>query len=604
MSGQSSKNEGPGSAAFGRLRHPHSGSSNGRVVPAAYPPPVDSQKEFVKRGLDSEDELIEVGVAIVGGGTAGLACANRLLQLLGDDPETMERLGEVPVAVIEKAKTCGGHNLSGAVMRPGPLQELFPELTREQWRQEGFAFGEVKKESVYVLPSAKTKIRIPPPPPQHNHGNEVISVSALARYQQRVAEEAGAYILTETAATQLIVEDGRVVGVRSGDKGRGKDGEPLSNFEPGTDIKAQATVLAEGCWGHITGAAIKEFDLAAGREPQVWELGVKEVWKVTKPLDRVIHTLAGWPLKISAKYGQIGGSWIYPMKNEKTGEDLVSIGFIIDLDYADATTSAHDLLQEIKTHPLFKGILEGGERVAWGAKALPAGGYWAMPKLSMPGALLVGDAAGIMNLASLKGVHYAIKSGMLAAESIYAALKRGDSSLESYEQVVEDSIIGKDLWEQRNTRQPFQKGLIRGGPLVNLMIATKGRFPGGRWALHRNDAKPMFIGKTKDSYPKPDGKYTFDKLSSVFITGNATRDDAPNHIRVQKHVPREVAETWRWMCPAGVYEIPEDGEGGNESGVVDVIVNYTNCVQCGAITAKGGRLTTPEGGDGPLYQIL
>jgi electron-transferring-flavoprotein dehydrogenase len=579
----------------------HNGSHNGRVVPAAYPPPVDSQKEFVKRGLDPEDELIEVGVAIVGGGTAGLACANRLLQLLGDDPETMERLGEVPVAVVEKAKTCGGHNLSGAVMRPGPLQELFPELTREQWRQEGFAFGEVKKESVYILPSSRTKIRIPPPPPQHNHGNEVVSVSALARYQQRVAEEAGAYILTETAATQLIVEDGRVVGVRSGDKGRGKDGEPLGNFEPGTDIKAQATVLAEGCWGHITGAAIREFDLAAGREPQVWELGVKEVWKVAKPLDRVIHTLAGWPLKISAKYGQIGGSWIYPMKNEKTGEDLVSIGFIIDLDYADATTSAHDLLQEIKTHPLFKGILEGGERVAWGAKALPAGGYWAMPKLSMPGAVLVGDAAGIMNLASLKGVHYAIKSGMLAAESIYAALKRGESSFENYEQVVENSIIGKDMWEQRNTRQPFQKGLIRGGPLVNLMIATKGRFPGGRWSLHRNDAKPMFIGNTKDSYPKPDGKYTFDKLSSVFITGNATRDDAPNHIRVQRHVPREVAETWRWMCPAGVYEIPEDAP---EHGLVDVTVNYTNCVQCGAITAKGGRLTTPEGGDGPLYQIL
>jgi electron-transferring-flavoprotein dehydrogenase len=583
----------------------HNGSHNGRVVPAAYPPPVDSQKEFVKRGLDAEDELIEVGVAIVGGGTAGLACANRLLQLLGDDPETMERLGEVPVAVIEKAKTCGGHNLSGAVMRPGPLQELFPELTREQWREEGFAFGEVKKESVYILPNSKTKLRIPPPPPQHNHGNEVISVSAMARYQQRVAEEAGAYILTETAATQLIVEDGRVVGVRSGDKGRGREGEELGNFEPGTDIKAQATVLAEGCWGHVTGAAIKEFDLAEGREPQVWELGVKEVWKVTKPLDRVIHTLAGWPLKISAKYGQIGGSWIYPMKNEKTGEDLVSIGFIIDLDYADATTSAHDLLQEIKLHPLFKGILEGGERVAWGAKALPAGGYWAMPKLSMPGAVLVGDAAGIMNLASLKGVHYAIKSGMLAAESIYAALKRGESSFENYECVVEDSIIGKDMWEQRNTRQPFQKGLIKGGPLVNLMIATKGRFPGGRWALHRNDAKPMFIGKTKDGYPKPDGKYTFDKLSSVFITGNATRDDAPNHIRLQKRVPREVAETWRWMCPAGVYEIPDDaGEGGEESGMVDVIVNYTNCVQCGAITAKGGRLTTPEGGDGPLYQIL
>src|SRR5881398_4274399 len=201
------------------------GPSNGRVVPAAFPPPVDSQKEFIKREVDSEDERIEVGVAIVGGGTAGLACANRLLQLLGDDPETMERLGEVPVAVIEKAKTCGGHNLSGAVMRPGPLQELFPEMTREDWRKERFAFGEVTKESVYMLTSAKTKVRVPIPfvPNFKNHGNEVVSVSALARYQQRQAEEGGAYVLTETSATQLLVEDGQVKGVRTGDKGRGKD---------------------------------------------------------------------------------------------------------------------------------------------------------------------------------------------------------------------------------------------------------------------------------------------------------------------------------------------------------------------------------------------
>jgi electron-transferring-flavoprotein dehydrogenase len=575
-------------------------SRNGKVVPADFPPPVDSPKEFVKRELDGEDDRIEVGVAIVGGGTAGLACANRLLQLLADDEALLERLGEVPVAIIEKAKTCGGHNLSGAVMRPGPLQELFPEMTRQQWREQGFAFGEVTKEAIYLLPNGKTKIRIPPPPPQKNHGNEVISVSAMCRYMQQQAEDAGAYVLTETSASQVIVEDGAVKGVRSGDKGRGKDGEPLGNFEPGTDVAAQATVFAEGCWGHLTGAAIREFDLGENREPQVWELGVKEVWKVPKPLDRVIHTIAGWPLKISAKYHQIGGSWMYPMKDEKTGEHLVSIGFVLDLDYADATSSAHDFLQEFKTHPMVRKILEGGERVGWGAKALPAGGYWAMPKLTMPGALIVGDAGGMVNLASLKGVHYAIKSGMLAAEQIYASLKGGSSDFSAYEQAVEESIIGKDLWQQRNTRQPFQMGLIKGGPIINLMIATKGRFPGGRWKLHRNDAQPMFVGKTADSYPKPDGKYTFDKLSSVFITGNATRDDAPNHIRVQKDVPREIAETWKWMCPAGVYEIPEDAP---EHGDVDVIVNYTNCVQCGAITAKGGRLTPPEGGDGPLYQI-
>jgi electron-transferring-flavoprotein dehydrogenase len=576
-------------------------ASNGKGphAPSEFPPPVDPVKEFIKRGLDDEDERIDVGVAIVGGGTAGLACANRLLQLLGDDEALMERLGEVPVAVIEKAKTCGGHNLSGAVMRPGPLQELFPEMSREDWRQERFAFGEVTKEAVYMLPTGKTKLRIPPPPPFRNHGNEVVSVAAMARYQARMAEEGGAYILTETSASQLIVEDGEVVGVRSGDKGRGKDGEPLGNFEPGTDIKAEVTVLAEGCWGHLTGAAIKEFELADGREPQVWELGVKEVWKVPKPLDRIIHTIGPWPLKLSAKYGQIGGTWLYPMKDEKTGDDLVSIGFVVDLEYADATTSAHDLLQQFKLHPLVRGILEGGERVAWGAKALPGGGYWSMPKLSMPGALLVGDSAGMVDTVALKGVHHCIKSGKLAAEAIYNSLKNAES-LESYEQAVEDSSIGQELYQVRNTRQPFQRGFIRGGPLVNLAIATKGKLPSGRLPWHKNDQKPLFIGDTAKGYPKPDGKYTFDKLSSVYISGNATRDDAPNHIRIHRHVPREIAEGWRWMCPAGVYEIPEDAP---ESGPVDVTVNYTNCVQCGAITAKGGRLTPPEGGDGPLYQI-
>jgi electron-transferring-flavoprotein dehydrogenase len=568
------------------------------AVPAAYPPPVDSPGEFVKLGLDPEDEIIEVGVLVIGGGTAGLSCANRLLQLLASDEATLERLGEVPVAVVEKAKTCGGHNLSGAVMRPGPLQELYPDMSREDWRKEGFAFGEVTKEAVYMMPTGKTKIRIPTPPPFKNHGNEVVSVSAMARFQQRLAEEAGAYVLTETSATQLILEDGRVVGVRSGDKGRGKDGEPLGNFEPGTDIKAQFVVLAEGCWGSLTGAAIREFDLGDNREPQVWELGVKEVWKVPKPLDRVIHTIGPWPVKLSARYGQVGGTWIYPMKDEKSGDDLVSIGFVIDLEYADATTSAHDLLQKFKLHPLVRKILEGGERVGWGAKALPGGGYWSMPKLTMPGALICGDAAGMVDTVALKGVHHSVQSGKLAGEVIYDALRSGSTSLEPYEAAIEGSSVGKELYEVRNGRQPFQHGFVKGAPLVNLAIATKGKLPPGRLPWHRNDEKPMFIGNTKDGYPKPDGKYTFDKLSSVFISGNSTRDDAPNHIRVQKEVPREVAETWAWMCPAGVYEIPEDAPA---EGPVDVIVNYTNCVQCGAITAKGGRLTTPEGGDGPLY---
>ncbi len=577
-------------------------SSHGTAAPIDYPPPVDVVGEFVKHGLDGEDERIDVGVAIVGGGTAGLACANRLLQLLADDEELTERLGEVPVAVIEKAKTCGGHNLSGAVMRPEPLLELFPDLSREDWRKERFAFGEVTKESVYLLPTAKHKLSVPIPfvPNFKNHGNEVISVSALARYQQAQAEEGGAYVLTETSATQLIVEDGTVVGVRSGDKGRGKDGQELSNFEPGTDIKAEVTVLAEGCWGHLTGAAIKEFGLAEGREPQVWELGVKEVWKVAKPLDRVIHTFVQpWPLKMSPKYGQLGGTWIYPMKDEKTGDDLVSIGFVVDLNYKDATTSAHDLLQTFKLHPLVRGILEGGERVAWGAKALPGGGYWSMPKLSMPGAVLVGDSGGMVDTAALKGVHHCIKSGILAAEAIYKSLK-GEAKLDSYEQAIDESTVGRELYQVRNTRQAFQKGFIKGSLLAGPSIMSKGKIPPGRQEWLRDDVEALFVGDTRDAYPKPDGKYTFDKLSSVYISGNATRDDAPNHIRVHRNVPREIAEGWRYMCPAGVYEIPDDAP---ETGFVDVTVNYTNCVQCGAITAKGGRLTPPEGGDGPLYQL-
>ena len=583
------------------------GSSNGRVAPAAFPPPVDSRKEFVKRGLDAEDELIEVGVAIVGGGTAGLSCANRLLQLLADDRAgggKMERLGEVPVAVVEKAKTCGGHNLSGAVMRPAAAAGAVPGDDPRGLAQGGLRLRRGHQGG--RLPDAVGEDEAAHPdaaelqePRQRGHlglGDGALP-AAPGGGGRRVHPDRD---LRHPADRRWRARAGGAVGVRSGDKGRGKDGEPLGNFEPGTDIKAHATVLAEGCWGHITGAAIKEFDLGDGREPQVWELGVKEVWKVPKPLDRVIHTIGPWPLKLSAKYGQIGGTWLYPMKDEKTGDDLVSIGFVIDLEYADATTSAHDLLQKFKLHPLVKGILAGGERVAWGAKALPGGGYWSMPKLSMPGALLVGDAAGMVDTVALKGVHHSVMSGKLAAESIYAALVRGESSFESYEQAIEDSSVGKELYQERNTRQPFQKGFVLGAPLVNLAIATKGKLPPGRLSWHRNDAMPMFVGKTKDSYPKPDGKYTFDKLSSVFITGNATRDDAPNHIRLQKHVPREIAETWRWMCPAGVYEIPEDAP---EHGEVDVIVNYTNCVQCGAITAKGGRLTTPEGGDGPLYQV-
>jgi len=558
-------------------------------APSQFPPPVDSAGEFLGPPTDAEDERIEVGVAIVGGGQAGLACAIRLLQLLEDDAELMESLGEVPVAVLEKGKVAGAHQLSGAVMNPSAIRELFPD--DDSWPN----YGEAKGERVYFMPNKKRAIPlIPIPPPFRNHGNYVVSVAELSRWLAEKAEEAGAYILTETSAHQLLVEDGVVRGIRSGDKGRGKDGEPLGNFEPGADVTARATVLAEGTWGHLTGAAIREFDLAKDREPQVWALGVKEVWEVPKKLDRVVHTL-GWPLRYGASHQEFGGSWIYPM-----GDDRVSIGFVVGLDYTDATVSGHDLLQQFKTSRLVRGILEGGKRVAWGAKAIPEGGYWAMPKLTAPGVVLCGDAGGMVNVPILKGIHYAIHAGILAADEIFAALKTSSTDLSGYEQAVEDSVIGQELYQSRNMKQPFAKGFFLGGAITNAMVVTKGRLPGGRWANHADAEAPVAVGRKKDGYPKPDGKYTFDKLSSVYITGNATRDDAPNHIRVQKRVPRALAETWQWMCPAGVYEIPDDAP---EEGHVDVTVNYTNCVQCGAITAKGGRLTTPEGGDGPLYQV-
>jgi electron-transferring-flavoprotein dehydrogenase len=561
------------------------------VEPAEFPPPVKPAEEFITGITDPEEERIEVGVAIVGGGPAGLACATKLMQLLENEPELTEKLGEVPVAVVEKAKTPGAHLLSGANLKPSAMRELFPDLDPSDWP----VYQEVTKDAVYFLTS-KVAVPLKPMPPNfRNHGNYVTSIAKLGRFLGEKAEEAGVYILSETAADKLLVEDRIVRGVRSGDKGRGKDGEELANFEPGSDLVAKATVIAEGTLGHLTGAALDYFDLG-GPDPQRWELGVKEVWEVPQPLERVIHTL-GWPLRWRPKYKEAGGSFIYPM-----GKDKVCIGLVVGLDTADATFSTHDALQELKTHPFVKKILKGGKRVAWGAKTIPSGGYWSMPKrLSVPGMVICGDAAGMVNVPTLKGIHYAMHAGMYAAEAIVEALKQDSVNFEGYERRVKDSVIEKDLWQSRNMRQPLSRGLIFGGIMGSLMVATKGAFPGGHWKNEPDAEIPVEIDGAAKKYPRPDNKYIFDKLNSVFLSGNATRDDAPNHIRIQERVPREVAQSWVAMCPAQVYEIPDEQlDSGAE--VVDVHVTPSNCVQCGAITAKGGRLTLPEGGDGPLYQ--
>jgi len=563
------------------------------VKPIEYPPPFDSA-EVIGPPTDPVDDRIEVGIAIVGGGPAGLACANKLMQLLEDEPELTEKLGEVPVAVIEKGKVAGAHLLSGANVDPSALTRLFPDMDPADWPP---VYQEVTKDATYFLTS-KAAIPLKPPPPNFKkEGTYTLSVSKLGRFLADKAEEAGVYILSETAATKLLVEDRIVKGVRSGDRGRGKGGEELGNFEPGSDVVAKATVLAEGTIGHLTYAAYDYFDMH-GSDPQAWELGVKEVWEVPKPLDRVIHTL-GWPLRWSPKYKEAGGSFIYPM-----GEDKVCFGLVVGLDYTDATFSVHDAVQQFKTHPFIKKILEGGKRVGWGAKTIPSGGYWALPKrFSVPGMLVAGDAAGMVNIAELAGIHYAMHAGMYAAEAIVESLKQDVDSVnfEAYDEKIRGSVIEKDLYRSRNMKQPLSKGLIFGGMMGSAMVATKGAFPGGHWKVEDNAEPAMHLGKAADKYPKPDNELTFNKLDSVFLSGNATRDDAPNHVRIQTRVPREIAQTWVSMCPAQVYEIPDE-QLENGAAEVDVHVTASNCVQCGAITAKGGRLTLPEGGDGPLYQ--
>jgi electron-transferring-flavoprotein dehydrogenase len=556
-----------------------------------FPPPF-SAADFVAEPTDPVDERIEVGILVVGAGPAGLACAIRLGQLLPESSEMAERLGDVPVAVLEKGRQPGSHLLSGAVVDPRGLRRLFGSSLR---MEELPSFGQVPGESVYVL-TRHTALPIPPPPPMRNHGNWIFSLSQLGRFLAERAEEGGAMILPETSAQKLLVSHGRVVGVRTGDKGRSRDGGELGNFEAGSDLVANVTVLAEGTQGHLTGVALDRFGLG-GEDPQVWELGVKEVWKVAKPLDRIIHTL-GWPLRTGKRYREFGGSFIYPM-----GEDMVTIGLVVGLDYRDASLSVHDLLQELKTHPKIRKILAGGERVAWGAKTIPSGGFHALPSpLHAPGLLLCGDGAGMVNIPRLKGVHYAIESGRLAAEAAFRALQRGEtpaSSLSSYDAAVRDSYIWSDLYEVRNMRQVFGHGFFVGGALASAMTMSKGRVELGKLAAEPDADQPLLVTDRDASYPTPDGKLTFDKLSSVFASGNKTRDDQPNHIRIERRVPREVAEMWTHMCPAQVYEIgAEDGDG-----TVRVELAPSNCVQCGAITAKGGRLTPPEGGSGPEYSL-
>ncbi len=547
---------------------------------------------------------MEVGVLFVGAGPANLAGAIRLMQLLDQAPEIKSALGDIPVAIVEKGKYVGAHLLAGAVTNPISLKRLFPQL-----REGDFPLDvPVHDEAFYFLTKQKSW-PLPIPPTMRNHGNFAVSLSRLGRWMGEQAEQRGVSIFCETPAVSLLVENGVVRGIRTGDKGRDRSGAPLSNFQEGIEISARTTVLGEGGQGHLTHAMLSHFGVKRAN-PQTYSLGVKEIWEVRRGIDRVIHTM-GWPLRGAKKYREFGGAFLYPM-----GPNKASLGLVVGLGYRDATISVHDLLQQVKTHPLFRAILEGGERIAWGAKTIPEGGYYSVPeRLALPGALVVGDGAGFLNVPALKGIHYAMASGMVAAETIFSALKNGTTkTVSEYDTVVRNSFIMNDLYRVRNMRQAFDYGFWPGVALAGLMAATRSLFPGWRFQTTADRDEPLFIGKK--CVLSLDGRYRFDKLSSVYLAGNKSRDDQPNHIRIQTQVPEAVGEAWINMCPANVYEWAPISAGTPaaigaptagptqpvEQPLRSLAMNPTNCVQCGAISAKGGQLTPPEGGSGPEYK--
>jgi len=525
-------------------------------------------------------EAIEMDVLFVGAGPDGLSGAIELARLVRRDAEQGGRLGEVNIGVLEKAASLGEHNLSGAVVNPRAMRELFPEL-----QDSDFPFRQpVTGESVHYLSSSGAR-RIPTPPTMHNRGCYTASICEIVRWLGTRAEELGVNIFAGFPADALLVEGQRVCGVRTTPSGLDREGQPTGSYAEATDLTAKVTVLSEGTRGTLS-QAYRQWQKIASPNPQIFALGVKELWQTRRPLDRIIHTM-GWPLPADA----FGGSWMYPL-----GPNQVSLGLVVGLDYRQANLDVHVLLQRLKLHPLFREYLEGGELLEWGAKTIPEGGYYALPaRRSGDGLLMVGDAAGFVDVPSLKGIHYAMQSGMLAARGILQALKAGDTSaagLASYDRAVDGSYIVEDMYRTRNMRLAFKDGFLAGGLKAGLMTLTGGRFPGGKIAMHEDAETPKETGA--EAPFQPDNTLTFSKVDAVFKSGNATRDTIPSHLLVGRDVTREVAEFYSHVCPAGVYE-QVDGQ---------LRVNAPNCIDCKATDVLGPRWTPREGGSGPKYRAM
>jgi electron-transferring-flavoprotein dehydrogenase len=548
------------------------------LLPAEHQPPLPVDRFILP--VSPDEEAVPMDVVFVGGGPAGLAGAIELAKLARRDAETGGSLGEIQIGVLEKSEALGEHCLSGAVVNPRAMRELFPDVPDAELPFR----APVTNERVYLLTEGRS-VRLPTPPTMRNHGNVIASVCEVVRWLGARAEEMGINVFTGFPADALLVEGARVVGVRTTPTGLTRTGERTSSFAPPTDITAQVTVLSEGTRGSLAQAWL-EWQQIGSENPQIYALGVKEIWETRRPLDAVVHTL-GWPLPTDA----FGGSFMYPLE-----PNLVALGLVVGLDYRDASLDVHELLQRAKLHPLFRPYLEGGEMVEWGAKTIPEGGFYAIPRRRTgDGAMLAGDSAGFVEVASLKGIHYAMQSGMYAARAIFEALKRGDTSaaaLATYDRLVDESYITSDLRARRNMRLAFQSGFYVGGIKASLMTVTGGAFPGARISCE-TDAQVQRMHRPHEPF-KPDGTLTFGKLDANFKSGNATRDDIPSHLIVGKDVPPSVAEFYAHVCPAGVYE--RDGDR--------LVVNPPNCIDCKATDVLGPRWTPREGGSGPKYRRM
>ncbi|WP_119462239.1 electron transfer flavoprotein-ubiquinone oxidoreductase [Rhodospirillaceae bacterium SYSU D60014] len=542
-------------------------------------------------------EAMEYDVVIVGAGPAGLAAAIRLKQL------SLEQEHELSVCIVEKGSEVGAHILSGAVVEPRALNELIPD-----WKEKGAPLNTPAADDQFLFLTATRAIRLPTPPQMHNSGNYIVSLGNLCRWLAGQAEELGVEIYPGFAAAEVLYdESGRVKGVATGDMGIGKDGQQTDNYQPGVELHGRLTFFAEGARGSLTKGLVERFSLRDGADPQTYGIGIKELWEVDPAKHqqgKVVHTV-GWPLDRST----YGGSFLYHLENNQ-----VAVGFVIGLDYSNPHLSPFDEMQRFKTHPAIRPIFEGGRRVAYGARALNEGGFQSIPKLTVPGGVLVGCAAGFLNVPKIKGTHTAMKSAMVAAEAAFDALRQAEPAgeavgeLTTYPERLKQSWLWDELAKVRNIRPSFQRGLW--GGLAYSAVDTyllRGRAP---WTFHHhadNTTLRKASAAPRIDYPKPDGKVTFDRLSSVFLSGTNHEENQPSHLTLKDPaVPITVnlalydAPEQRY-CPAGVYEIVRDAAGDNPR----LQINAQNCVHCKTCDIKDPQQNinwvVPEGGGGPNY---